>query len=123
MNLTKVVNDIKQIPCSEHEIDLLGGSEGKIVVQCKHCKQKWMAEEFPNGETETSKVPGDFVLPAVIIPEVISEKEPVVEERHLGVKAHPLIKNPNLQSMPIAGEIVETNKQEIPLANRNKGVI
>ena len=65
MNISKIIESVKQIPCSEHSIQLLGGSQGKVLVTCEHCKQRWVAEEFPSGEQGLQAVPPDYILPTV----------------------------------------------------------
>jgi len=75
INISKAIQEINKVPCSEHEINILGGAQGRILMGCKHCEQRWLAIEQISGETTLDRVDKDYELP---LPVVEEEKKPTV---------------------------------------------
>ena len=86
INISKTIQEINKVPCSEHEINILGGAQGRILMGCRHCEQRWLAIEQVNGETTIDKVTNDYELPLPVIePEKEAEKPKIaISDRSIG---------------------------------------
>ena len=77
ISITKVIREINQTPCSEHDVHIVDGDVGMIMVECINCKQRWKAEEAVGGGTDIKKISDSYTLPKLAKSKEAIIKEPV----------------------------------------------
>lgn len=93
ISITKVVEEVAKTQCSNHDVSIVDGTVGMILVQCSHCKRRWLGKELDNGTTEVNSISDTYELP-----KLAKAKKEVAEKpkqnRDIGV-----IKNPMLDKL------------------------
>jgi len=92
ISITKVVEQINKILCSEHNIKIIDGTVGVILVQCEHCNKRWLAKEIEGGGTQISPVTDTYELPKLAITKDIPKTTEIVQSRGEIKIENPLLK-------------------------------
>ena len=93
ISITKVIREINLIPCSEHDVHIIDGDVGVIMVECINCKQRWKAEETQGGGTDIKKISNSYTLP-----KLAKSKEAVIEKP---ISVRDDTKNPLLDKLKV----------------------